>query len=409
MADAQDLKSCSLRRVWVRVPPSLISDDSEAMNLQLLIREVRDFFRFYFQLQPLQKRLVFYSEHKGYFQYFEPLLKSIAAQKNIGIVYISSDEKDPGLGLSSDYDVICPIYSKILLPILFLFLDCQVAVLTVPGLNQSILHRSTNETRYVYVFHSLVSTTLAYKDNAFDHYDAIFAVGPHQITEIRERERLRNLKEKLLVPYGYPRLEQLIGKFKAQTPRISPAPRVLIAPSFNANNFLEKFGTKIIRPLLEAGFNVRVRLHPETARRNPPIIKMLEKEAGQNAALILDRLSNSDDAIFNSDILISDVSGIALSFAFTTERPVLFIEEPLPDRKEAAYALELTIRNDIGRVLKQEQISDVASHVQSLLNAAKEFSGKISDARKKFIFNLGGSEKIGADALNQLLSQPYEK
>lgn len=362
---------------------------------------MRNFFA-YFALKPEHKVVVFYSEHKGYFLYLEPLLKKLADERGGGCVYISSDPDDPGLHLN--HPAIRPLYVKRLISFLFLFMNSRVVVMTLADLNRSYMHRSVNKASYVYVFHSLVSTVAAYSEGAFDHYDMILCVGPSQLNEIQEREARLGLRRKQLVPFGYPRLERLMEKYKSQTRTPDHFPTILIAPNVKSGNFLKTHGKTLVEQLLKANFQVIIRPHPEMMRRRPAFIKDLIEGLQGHERVTIDQSSYPDDSIVRADVLISDGSGIALSFAFGTERPVLFIEED-PENKPTPVPLEYAIRDQIGFVLPAADMSHVAARVNECLQQRDSMRAKIVEIRNKTVYNLGSSIAAGTAALNKLIHE----
>ena len=82
--------------------------------------------------------------------------------------------------------------------------------MSTPSLETMQLKRS-NTTKYLYIHHSPVSTHMIYKEDAFDNFDVIFCVGPHHISEIKEREQLFNLPPKTLFKTGYVKFDELIN------------------------------------------------------------------------------------------------------------------------------------------------------------------------------------------------------
>ena len=48
------------------------------------------------------------------------------------------------------------------------------------------------------------------KKGAIDNYDTIFCVGQHHVDEIREIEKVCGLKPKILINYGFGRLDTLL-------------------------------------------------------------------------------------------------------------------------------------------------------------------------------------------------------
>jgi hypothetical protein len=77
------------------------------------------------------------------------------------------------------------------------------------------------------------------------------------------------------------------------------------------------------------------------------------------------------DEFFNADVLITDWSGSGLSFSYSRERPVLFIDIPRkvlnPEYERFAnLPLEVTIRDKIGAVLSPARVAEAPGLVASL-------------------------------------------
>ena len=89
---------------------------------------------------------------------------------------------------------------------------------------------------------------------------------------------------------------------------------------------------------------------------------MDERFAGPD--FTLEQSVESDDSIFKSDFLVSDVSGISLEYAFGTERPVIFMDVPRKVRNEeyeqiGIEPLEISIREKIGVVVNRAEIGSI--------------------------------------------------
>ncbi len=110
---------------------------------------------------------------------------------------------------------------------LMMKLDCDIAVMTLDDLDNFYIKRSyvRKDVEYVYMFHHMTSTHLVATKEAYDHYDAIMCVGPHQKTELRRAEQMRGLPEKTLVECGYDLMDRQIADYAARgkTPRRVPS------------------------------------------------------------------------------------------------------------------------------------------------------------------------------------------
>ncbi len=365
-------------------------------------REIADFYRFFWATPNAQKQIVFYAEHKDYYPYFEGLIREITPHQPL--CYVTSDLHDPILkpppppGLT-------PFYIHRLLSFFMLFVSCKVFVMTLTDLHQFHLKRSVNAVHYVYVFHSMVSTHMMYREGAFDHYDSILCVGPYQISEIRARENRHHLPPKKLVEAGYYRLERIHQRYQAHIKEETPPGNkttVLIAPSWGEHNILETCGGRLVSPLLEKGYQIIVRPHPETVRRSPQMLNALEQMFSGNTHFRMERSVASDDALLTAGVLICDLSGVALEYALGTQRPVLFLDLPFkiknPNFRELGIdPVEVSLRAQIGIIVPPEELDRVPQVIEQLHADQKKYAGQILRWRDENIFAFEHSSKSGAD------------
>lgn len=126
---------------------------------------------------------------------------------------------------------------------------------------------------------------------------------------------------------------------------------------------IESCGEQLIELLLAHSYRVILRPHHETVKQDPELLaKMDERFAGPD--FTLEQSVESDDSIFKSDFLVSDVSGISLEYAFGTERPVIFMDVPRKVRNEeyeqiGIEPLEISIREKIGVVVNRAEIDSI--------------------------------------------------
>lgn len=376
-----------------------------------LLKEITDFHRFFWKTKKEEKKIIFYAQHAGYYPNFEGLIDELTGKNQQMICYITSDANDPILQKSGPE--IKTFYLKNLMVIFMLFIKCNVFVMTLTDLNQLHFKRSINPVHYVYVFHSMVSTHMMYRYGAFDYYDSILCTGPHHIKEIRKHEKLNKLKPKILVEAGYYRLERIYTeyqKYLAEQSLIEKKTTVLIAPSWGDDNVLESCGERLVELFLEKGYEVIVRPHPETVRRSLKLINMLAIKFGNNPAFTLERSVATDDSLLKSDILICDCSGVALEYAFGTERPVLFLDVPSKIRnnnfkKLDIEPLELSIRTKIGLIVSLEKLDAVPQVIEKLKSNQIEYRERIVKLREENIYVFGHSSKIGAKHIIDIASK----
>jgi hypothetical protein len=374
--------------------------------MKLLLREIKDVYRFVSSPHN-DKRVVLYSEGSSYFLYFEGILDALTNTYKIPIYYITSDPCDPIFQSTSKF--ITPFYIKTLLPYVMAFIKARVFVMTLTDLEQLHLRRSTFPVHYVYVFHALVSTHMMYREGAFDHYDTILCVGPHQIKEIRKREADERLGAKNLIEAGYYPLEKMYERFRTLPKNNSDTKTILIAPSWGEENVFERVGERLIRVLLEKGYYVIARPHPETRKRSPQLLTLLQKQFNGNALFELQLSGSPEEAILKADVLISDCSGITLEYAFGTERPVIFMDVPPkiknPNYKKLAMEpIERSLRGEIGVVVSPDAVTDIPAVVERVLKEQEVYRHRIQRAREQYVYAFGHSADKSAQVIVDMIN-----
>ena len=379
-------------------------------KISLFFKALNDFNRFFEESNKQTRTLVFYSEKGIYLRYFEGLIQEILAQSELEISYLTADIDDPIFKTSNPR--IKPFYVNNFEASLFPRLDSKVVVMTLPDLNRFYIKKTTDtNVNHVYVFHAIGSTHLQYNFGAFDHYDTIFCVGPHHEAEVRKTESLYNLNQKQLVKFGYPYLENVYlehQKFLKENPQSSGSKKkVLIAPTWGKNCILETCIDQLVAVLQKTDYEIYVRPHPEFVKRRGKVVNRIKNKVKNipNIHLELDLVSGIN--VHNTDILITDWSGIAFEFAFGTERPVLFINTPLkidnPRYQELGIEpLEIFARNKIGISVDLNQLHNVVQILDSFNNEKQAYHDQIVDFRNKYIYNWMKSASIGAEYIINL-------
>ena len=373
----------------------------------LFWKEILGFFKFFFKTPRQERSIVFYAEHESYFANFEGLIEVLTCRHGKTVSYITSDPSDPLL--ASKNPGIKVFYLSKLLPFFMLLVNSRVFVMTLTDLNRFYLRRSVNSVHYVYVFHSLVSTHMMYRHGSFDHYDTILCAGPHHVKEIREHEATHKLKQKNLVEAGYYRLERVYQAFRKYSPAQNSTKKgiVLIAPSWGDRNILESLGERLIQKLLDEGFEVIVRPHPETIRRSPALIAALSAKFDENSKFALEKSVATDDSLLKADVLICDCSGVALEYALGTERPVLFIKAPLKIRNKrfnetGIPPLEVALRSEIGVLVSPEMVDSIPQAISDLIEKRISYQKRLAKLREQTVYAFGSSSRIGAKEIIKL-------
>lgn len=380
-------------------------------------REKADYKRFF---SIVNKKLVIYSEKSGFFKYFENTIEELLKNTSLTIHYVTNDPKDAIFEKEKSEPRIKAYYIGPKKIITFMMkMDADMVLMTTPDLEKYHIKRSyvRKDVEYIYTFHGPTSTTMCVREGAYDHFDTIFCVGPHQIDEIRATEKLYSLPEKTLVPVGFGLIDNLCKMYEKMEKTEKAQKQILLAPSWQDDNILDYCLDELMEGLLHKGNKVILRPHPEYIKRFPAkmeaIINKYEGCDGENFIIETDFSSNR--TIWESDLLISDWSGIAYEFSYATKKPSLFINTPMkvlnPNYTKIPFTpTEISWKDQVGVSVDKENLSQVPTLVDELLSNPEKYEKKISEALERNIFNVGTSGLAGAKYIHsRLIAKQKEK
>ena len=365
------------------------------------------------KLTDKERSIVFYSENESYTVHFEKLIKELTNVRHLTVCYVTSSKDDPILNSSNAKILSFYIGDGTARTNFFINLKADILVMTMPDLQTFHIKRSkVHNVHYVYVFHSIVSTHMIYRKNAFDSFDTIFCVGKHHVNEISKNEKKYGLSSKKLVEFGYEKLEQLMDEVEKNS-KIKSIEKnnrtILVAPSWSTNGLIETRGDEIIQTLLDSGYDVILRPHPMTYKKSQKTIKNIEKKFQKNIHFKLELDIRNSNSFFLSDCMISDWSGVAIEYAFALEKPVLYVDIPKKINNHDYNDLEIIpleekIRSQIGAIISPLELSNLSSEIENLCLNIEQNRKKIQTVKEETVFNLGKSEKYGAMYLLEFLA-----
>lgn len=356
------------------------------------------------------KKLVFYSEERGFYKYYAPIIDYIIEKSNTYIDYITSDPEDPIL--QTEEKQIRAYYvaqDKFLIP-LFMRLDCAICIMTMPDLQKYHIKRSKvrNDIEYIYVTHGVGSNALTLRKGALDYYDTVFCVGIDTVIEIRQMEELYHTAEKTLVETGYVLLDQMIEDYQKRVHVENERKKILIAPSWQPDNIIDLCIEEILKQLKETNYEIIVRPHPQQVRHQKEKFEEMKKRYEECDNIEIQTDFSSNFVVMNADVLITDWSDISFEYAFTTLKPVLFIDTPMkvmnPEYDRIAITpINFVLRNVIGKSISVDKCNNIIESVQTLLDEKYDYQEVIAKAREEHIFNVGKSKILsGKYILRQL-------
>ena len=364
-------------------------------------REKQDYKKFF---SVVNKHVVFYSESSGFYKYFQGIIEYLLENTNIVIHYITSDPEDKIFELATSNDRIRPYYiGEKRLITLMMKMDADVVVMTMPDLENYHIKRSyiRKDIEYIYIPHGMDSLNLTMRTGSMDHYDSVFCVGKHQKEEIEKTEAVYQLPKKKLVEWGYSLLDEMRADYAKMSHQNSEVKKILIAPSWQQDNIVDSCLEQILDNLKGKGYQITVRPHPQHVRHRGEFMEQLKVKYEQDRNVEIQTDFSSNSTVFEADLMITDWSGIAYEYAYTTQKPVLFINTPMkvmnPEyQKIDTVPLNILLREEIGCSLNLDELGQISDKVQELLDHRDDYYEKIGNFVQEYVYNHGTSAEVGA-------------
>ena len=149
------------------------------------------------------------------------------------------------------------------------------------------------------------------------------------------------------------------------------------------------------------GYHVILRPHPQYVRHFGEKLEMMRAKYAENSDLTLQTDFSSSSTVFQADVLVTDWSGIAYEYSFTTLKPTLFINTPMkvmnPDYKELGIEpFDIVIRDKVGISVELNELQNISDTVHALLNDNEYSPEEMAKIREQYLYNIGKSGNVGA-------------
>jgi YidC/Oxa1 family membrane protein insertase len=359
------------------------------------------------------KRVMIYSEGSGYWKYFAGIVRELNA-RGVTVHYVTSDLRDKVFERADATLVPFYVAPKALIPFM-MQLDVDMVIMTLPDLEKYHIKRSLvrKDIEYVYIDHGMGSLHLMLREGALDHFDTVLCGGPNHVEEMRETEAAYHLPAKRLVRTGYPLLDDMLLARATDVAEPNPVPVALIAPSWQPENILELCLADTVRPLLDKGFHVIIRPHPEFVKQFGDKIRALqaawraETDAG---TMEIQTDFSSASTVYRADVMVTDWSTIAQEFSYTTKKPSLFINTPMKVMNPhyaaiAAIPLEVSLRDEVGVSLDLDELGTIGDVAEEMVLHPEVWRERITAVMEANQYNLGTSASACADYIVASLAE----
>ena len=351
--------------------------------------------------------LVVFSDDKRYWNIFEPVLRELD-KRGIAITYMTASRDDPALSCNMEH-----VYGEFIGEgnkafARLNFLNASILLSTTPGLDVYQWKKSRDVNCYVHMLH-MPREISGYRMFGTDYYDTILISGDFQEKIIRRLESLRSLPPKEIYHIGIPYMDEMAKRLKECPVNESKGRTVLLAPSWGESAIFNTFGGNIIDRLLETGYHIIIRPHPQSFTSEKELIEGLMKKYPQSDRLEWNRDNDNFEALKRANILISDFSGVIFDFALVYDKPVIYTDT---DYKRDPYDLwwldEKTWTFDalesIGVKLTRDKLSDLKVLIDKCLT-----DEGFRDGRAKLRKDVWEYQGQGAVRAADFLETKYKK
>ncbi len=353
-----------------------------------------------------QDSVVVFSEGKAYWGTFRPIVEEFIRQE-MPFRYRTLDLHDPALSIESSF-----MNAKYIAPNWLGFaelglLSAPVMIATTPNIGTKgyPLAKPKNVQNLVHLFHH-IGDIATYKKYALDNYDSIILAGEFQRDSIRQIEQIRGLKQKSLVALGLPYLDDLYEKRSISTKIKGDKISILVGSSWGPKGCLRRYGTGFINDLLDAGFSLIVRPHPQSFKSEAAFIEQCKNEASEHTSIVWDEDPSPSYAMQASDLLISDISALRFDYAFLYEKPIISLDIP-KHNLDGFEAADLDIQwhesasAKIGITIDADAVTEMPDIVNQVL--ATDTSTDIKAFRDETLKNFGCCTPHVVAYINSLL------
>lgn len=320
-----------------------------------------------------------FSDDKRYWNIFEPICREMD-KRGRDVVYMTASPDDPALENTYEHVKAEFIGEGNKAFARLNFLNAKILLSTTPGLDVYQWKRSKKVDYYVHIPHAASEITM-YRMFGIDYYDAILLSGEYQVKDVRDLEALRNLPAKDLVKVGIPYMDEMAKRFKDAKPMEEHPRTVLLAPTWGPSAILSVYGGKIIQKLLDTGYHVIVRPHPQSFKSEKEMMDKLMKEYPESEQLEWNRDNDNFEVLRRSDIMITDFSGVIFDFTLIYDKPIIYTNPQMDMSVYDAWWLNrpwwtVSALPRLGRELKDDRIDHIKEEIDMCLENASYAEGR---------------------------------
>ena len=340
---------------------------------------------------------VIFSDDKRYWNVFEPVCREFN-KRGEDIVYMTASPDDPALSNSYEHVKAQFIGQNNKAFAKMNFLNASIVISTTPGLEVYQWKRSKDVQCYLHMLHA-ATEVVEYRMFGIDYYDVVLLSGEYQKRDIRNLENLRNLQSKELVMVGIPYMDDMASRLAARERIHSDGCTVLLAPSWGKSAIFQKYGGRIIEVLLETGYHIIIRPHPQSFEAESALIKKLMIQYPESERIEWNRDNDNFEVLNRADIMISDFSGVIFDFALVYDKPIIYADTKFDTSPYDAWWLDYPMWTfsalpRIGQKLTMENIGTLKSMIDLCLKEPKYAQGRKEVREETWKYRGEGAKRV---------------
>ena len=343
-------------------------------------------------------KYLIYSDDKRYWNSYKPILDEFEKRK-IDVAFWTSSEDDPVFSKEYKY-----VHSEFIGAGNKAFVKlnsarADILLSTTPGLDVLQWKRSRGVKKYVHFFHS-IGTALLYRMFQLDFFDSVLTASDFMTEEVRTLEKERELPNKDIRVVGMPYFDFIYERLNNAEKPQNANKVILLAPSWGSSSFLYKFGDKLIKALIDTGYEIVFRPHPQSFIADKDLLDSIKSKFENCSNFIWNTDNDNFDILNKADLLISDFSDVVFDFTLLFEKPIMYtpVEEFDDSIYDSAWVKEplwkFQVLPSLGCEISEEHIDDIKDRIDETISSEKYKQG-IKEARDYAWKNRGcAAEKI---------------
>ena len=156
---------------------------------------------------------------------------------------------------------------------------------------------------------------------------------------------------------------------------------VLLAPSWGESGLLSRFGEQLIDKLISTGYKIIIRPHPQSFSSEKEMIDRLMSKYSDETKVTWNRDNDNFNVLMESDILISDFSGVIFDFSLIFDKPVIYTNAKFDiNPYDASWIDEplwtFSILPEIGIELTDENVGDIKNLIDRCIEDSSFKEGR---------------------------------